>query len=241
MWKTCISTRTWTRVFGISFQCLCLLNICWMFVEYMISDSSFVNWIFAEGLSNIWLMSVECLINVCWISDRYVRHFLCELNISWMSIEYLMNVCKYLSNVCQIYENFIRHFLCQPNLHQMSVKIPKECLSNVCWRPGKYLTNMSDNSYVSFECLLNIWWMSVLSDISRVNRISAECRSNIIMMNVCWISVAYLPNISIECLTTISDTSYANEISMSTEYLPVCLFTLVFMLDCSAGVLLLRR
>ena len=37
---------------------------------------------------------VEYLPNVCRISDNYVRHFLCQLNICRMSVEYQPNVCR---------------------------------------------------------------------------------------------------------------------------------------------------
>ena len=133
MWKTCISTRTWTRVFGMPFQCLYLSNICWMFVEYLtnISDSSCVNWIFAEGLSNIRLMSVECLMNVCWISDRYVRHFLCELNI--LNVYRISDECvqisvKCLSNIWELYQTLSMSTKSPPNVCQNTWRMSVECL-----------------------------------------------------------------------------------------------------------------
>ena len=64
----------------------CLSNICRMSVEYLttMTDTSYVKRIYAECLSNINRMFVEYLPNVCQISDNYVRHFLCQINIRLM-------------------------------------------------------------------------------------------------------------------------------------------------------------
>ena len=38
-------------------------------------------------------ISVACLQNFCQISDKYVRHLLCQLNICKMSVNYPAYVC----------------------------------------------------------------------------------------------------------------------------------------------------
>ena len=97
-----------------------------MSVEYLttMTDTSYVKRISAECLLNIRHMFVEYLPNVCRISDNYVRHFLCQMNIhECVLIIYRMSV-EYLPNICRISDKYVRHFQCQPNIRRMSVEYP---------------------------------------------------------------------------------------------------------------------